>query len=299
MLSPNPIINFFLQILTLRGSFDWAGVWKYLFSPFIIQGVIITIMVSVLAQLFGTVLGLLLYFMRRSRLRVARVLANTYIWIFRGTPVYVQILLLYTLLAYIALSRPLKSLDWFTPLGFHNVYMDSVLAAIVALALNEGAYMAEIVRAGIDSIDVGQMEAAKSLGMTYWLGMRRIVLPQALRVIVPPLGNEFNNMLKTSSLASAISLPETLGISMAIASSTFLSLELLVVASMWYLAMTTIWTLVQVWIERKLGASTREPTTSGGGSWWKRAIGFGRPATAGIPAAIAGEPTAELPIEHR
>ena len=299
MLSPNPIINFFLQILTLGGSFNWDAVGKYLFFSFIIQGAILTVFISVVSQAVGTLIGLLLYFMRRARFRLVRGFANGYIWIFRGTPVLVQILFLYTLLAYIHLSRPLKSLDWFTPLGFHNVFMDSVLAAIAALALNEGAYMAEIVRAGIDSIDVGQMEAAKSLGMTYWLGMRRIVLPQALRVIVPPLGNEFNNMLKTSSLASIISLPELLDTAQAIASSTYLVLEMLVVASIWYLAMTTVWSFIQAWIEHKVGASTREPLGPDARSWWKRAFGIGQPVPAAVPAAPGTDVVTGVGSEHR
>ena len=286
-LSPNPILNFFLEIVTLRGSFNWDAVWQFLFSLPIIQGAILTIILSVVSQFLGTVIGLILYFMRRANLGFARAIANIYIWFFRGTPLVVQILMLYFALPYLGLSRPLRSIDLFGALGFHNIFMDSFIAAFVALSLNEGAYMSEIVRAGIDSIDVGQMEAAKSLGMTYWLGMKRIVLPQAMRVIVPPLGNEFNNMLKTSSLAAFISLDELLGTARTIGDPRFETLELLVTASIWYLAMTTVWGVIQARIERKLGASSREQVAVDNRQWWRRVVGLGgatpAPAPVGTP----------------
>jgi len=149
--------------------------------------------------------------------------------------------------------------------------MDSFIAALLALSLNEGAYMAEIVRAGIDAVDDGQMEAAKSLGMPYRMAMRRIVLPQALRVIVPPLGNEFNNMLKSSSLASAIALLELLGTASEIGAAAFTTFELYIVASFWYLVLTSIWTIAQALIERRLNVSAVEPRAAVG--WWQRLVG--------------------------
>jgi len=240
-------------------TFDFHAISSNIFAPLILKGVVITLFLSIIAQFFGVVIGLMLYFMRRARWRPVAWIAEFYIWLFRGTPQLVQILFLYTALPYLNLAVPLRSIDPFTPLGFYGVFMDSIVAALIALSLNEGAYMAEIVRAGIDSIDVGQMEAAKSLGMTYWLGMRRIVLPQAMRIIIPPLGNEFNNMLKTTSLVSVISLYDLLGAAEAIGRYGFRSLELLVVASLWYLAMTTVWGFVQSWLERRFSQSTREP----------------------------------------
>lgn len=146
--------------------------------------------------------------------------------------------------------------------------MDSFVAALLALSLNEGAYMAEIVRAGIDAVDDGQLEAAKSLGMPYRMAMRWIVLPQAARVIVPPLGNEFNNMLKSSSLASAIALLELLGTVSEIGAASFTTFELYVVASFWYLVLTSIWTIIQALIERRLNVSVVEPGPAIG--WWQR-----------------------------
>ena len=148
-------------------------------------------------------------------------------------------------LPYIHLAQPLIATQLFRHLGFTNqIPLDGFLSGCLALALNEGAYMAEIARAGIDSIESGQMEAAKSLGMTYGLAMRRIVLPQALRVIVPPL-NEFNSMLKSSSLVSVISVADLLEIAQTRASSLAAPLELLTVAAIWYLILTTISGLIQ------------------------------------------------------
>ncbi|HEY7974802.1 MAG TPA: amino acid ABC transporter permease [Ktedonobacterales bacterium] len=248
----NPIQSF------LR-SYDGAAVTHNVFSSLILQGVVITIVLAVLAQLTGTILGLIVYFMRRARFRPLGWVAEVYIWFFRGTPLLVQILFVYLAMPYLSLARPLRNADIFSVFGFSGVYTDSFVAGFLALALNEGAYMAEIVRAGIDSIDPGQMEAAKTLGMTYWLGMRRIVLPQAMRVILPPLGNEFNGMLKNTSLVSVISLYDLLGAAEAIGSPTFRTLELLTVACIWYLLMTTVWTIIQSWLERRFNASTRDP----------------------------------------
>lgn len=265
-------------------TFDFRAVYSNIFAPLILKGVVITLMLSIISQLFGVVIGLILYFLRRSRFRPIAWIAEIYIWLFRGTPQLVQILFLSTALAYLGVAVPLRSIDPFTPLGFYGIFMDSVVAALIALSLNEGAYMAEIVRAGIDSIDPGQMEAAKSLGMTYWLGMRRIVLPQAMRIIIPPLGNEFNNMLKTTSLVSVVSLYDLLGAAEAIGRFGFRTLELLVVAAIWYLAMTTVWGFVQSWLERRFSQSTREPITSP--SMWQRLIG----ATGMLPRFGLGSP---------
>ena len=153
--------------------------------------------------------------MRRARFKPVSWIADAYIWLFRGTPLLVQVIAVYLATSYLGVARPLQASNVFSVIGFdpsgYGGALRPFVAGFLALALNEGAYMAEIVRAGIDSIEAGQMEAAKSLGMTYWLGMRRIVLPQAMRVILPPLGNEFNSMLKNTSLASVISLYDLLG----------------------------------------------------------------------------------------
>jgi len=280
------------QILSFIHHFDWQIVLPSLFNGLILQGLILTITLAVFSQFVGTIIGLLLYFLRRSRFTPVRFLADAYIWFYRGTPLLVQILFLYLALPYLGVAVPLRNFDLFGILGFtpSAFFLDSFLAAAVALSLNEGAYMSEIVRAGIDSIDLGQMEAAKSLGMTYTQGMRRIVLPQALRVIVPPLGNEFNNMLKTTSLAYVISLYELLGAAEAVGNPSFHGLELLVTASIWYLTLTTVWGFIQGIMERRLNASSLDPALRGV-SWWERAFGIGRrtvPIPA-LPGAVAGE----------
>lgn len=290
----NPIIHFLTQVVTLRGGFNWAYVRDYLFNTSILQGVIITILLSVFAQVLGSLIGLLLYFLRRSQARPVRFLGNAYVLFFRGTPLLVQILFLNSLFPIIGIARGLGAVRIFPLLGFSNpVPFDAFVAGLIALALNEGAYMAEIVRAGIDSIDVGQIEAAKSLGMTYRLAMRRIVLPQALRVIVPPLGNEFNSMLKSSSLVSVIAVFDLLGSAEGFISALGAPLELLVVASIWYLVLTTAWGLIQASIERKLNASNIDPALRDRATWRQRMTGmFGKPTSAGplpeapIPASI-------------
>lgn len=252
-------------------NYHGAAVLKYWHAPIIIQGIIITVVLAILAQSAGALIGLMLYFMRRVRFKPIGWMAETYIWFFRGTPLYVQIIAIYLSTGYLNLARPLQASNIFVTLGFDPTGYGGALrpfvAGFLALALNEGAYMAEIVRAGIDSIDSGQMEAGKSLGMTYWLGMRRIVLPQAMRVILPPLGNEFNSMLKNTSLVSYISLYELFGAAEAIGSPSFLTLELLTVAIIWYLVMTTVWTFIQAALERRFNASNLDVGGSGKSLW--------------------------------
>jgi polar amino acid transport system permease protein len=290
----DPILQFLYNVVTLRGSLNWSVVVNSLFLPFLLHGLVITIILAVIAQFLGTLIGLLLYFLRRSRLGDLRGFAGIYIWLFRGTPLLVQVFIIYYMMPYLRIARPLRSIDLFGPLGFQNIFLDAFLAGLIAFSLNEGAYMSEIVRAGIDSIDAGQMEAAKSLGMTYIQGMRRIVLPQAMRVIIPPLGNEFNNMLKSTSLASVIGLNELLESALQIGNPRFLNLELLIAASMWYLLLTTVWGFIQSSIERRFNLASIEPGLEMG-TWWERAVGIRRrPA---VPAE-AGTLIAPVP-EHR
>ncbi|HEX8997062.1 MAG TPA: amino acid ABC transporter permease [Ktedonobacterales bacterium] len=290
----NPILKFLENIFTLNGVFRWDLVFKYLFNGYILQGVIVTIVLALFAQLVGSLIGLFLYFLRRSRFRVLRWFASAYVLLVRGTPLLVQILFLSLFLQIIHVDRFFASLDLFGAVGFTiQVPMDAFFAALLALSLNEGAYMAEIVRAGIDSIDVGQMEAAKSLGMTYGLAMRRIVLPQALRVIVPPLGNEFNGMLKNTSLAYAISVSELLYTSYKTFGPAFgATLEFLVIASFWYLVLTTGWSIVQSELERRLNVSNIDPAQLAKVKWWSRLLGTREEVT------VPGLAPVGTPLEH-
>jgi len=190
--------------------------------------------------------------MRMSRIAPLRWLSGIYIWIFRGTPLLVQIYFIYygsnDLLGFNVIPNTLN-------LGLFSLD-GAIVAGILALGVNEGAYMREIIRAGIDSVDKGQMEAAKSIGMTYGKAMRRIILPQAARVIVPPLGNEFNNMMKNTSLLFTIGVFELFAFSNQNYSQFFIADYFLAIA-VWYLFLTTIWTFIQAYIERRLAVSER------------------------------------------
>ncbi|WP_374112734.1 amino acid ABC transporter permease [Streptomyces sp. MNU89] len=233
-----------LGLAFANAEIHWPTVPDYLTYGTILTGAWNTLKITVLAMLLGVVLGTLLAVMRLSKNPVMSSVAWGYIWFFRGTPVLVQLLLWYNL----ALVFPLLDL------GFYRDEMNDVmtpfLAALLGLGLNEAAYMAEISRAGIQSVDEGQTEAAHALGMTGPRTMRRIVLPQAMRVIIPPTGNEFINMLKTSSLAFAIQYPEVLKAASTIYSRNLAVMELLIVATLWYLALTTVFSIGQYYLER-------------------------------------------------
>lgn len=266
----------FLAVAGPTFRFDLAFFLRFVFqpSPALLAGLAITIYVSVIAQISGVLLGIVSALAGMSRNLVFRSLSGFYVWFFRGTPLLVQLFLVYFGTPYL-----LGGLDLFPnhvmigPLDLKG----AVLAGIVALSINEGAYMSEIVRAGILSVDAGQTEAAKSLGMTYRLTMSRIVLPQALRVIVPPLGNEFNNMLKTTSLLSVIAVEEIFRVAQAANSATFKTFEAYLGVAVYYLALTTIWSTIQGRIERRLGVSTAREERE---TIWERIFGLRRRTTA-------------------
>jgi polar amino acid transport system permease protein len=225
---------------------DWHIIWLRIFHPNSVfaRALWATIYISIISQVAGVVLGLAAALMRMSRLTPLRWLSGLYVWIFRGTPLLVQIFFIYT-----TFNLPIVHLGiWTIP--------SEALTGIVALSVNEGAYMREIIRAGIDSIDRGQMEAAKSIGMRYGPAMRRIILPQAARVIVPPLGNEFNNMMKNTSLVYTIGVYELFADAESNYSSALKS-EYFIAVAFWYLVLTTAWALIQVLIERRLTRSER------------------------------------------
>ena len=225
---------------------DLHVIWQQVFHPdsILFRTLWATVYISVAAQTAGVLLGLLAALARMSRFAPLRWMSGVYVWIFRGTPVLVQIFYVY-----FAFSWPTLHF------GFWTV-PDAAIAGIVALSINEGAYMREIIRAGIDSVDKGQMEAAKSIGMTYGKAMRRIILPQAARVIVPPLGNEFNNMMKNTSLLFTIGVFELFAFSNQNYSQFFIADYFLAIA-IWYLFLTTVWSVIQAWIERRLAKSER------------------------------------------
>jgi len=250
--------------LITNPALRWDIVGKYLFSPIIIRGIEHTIELTIIAMVMGIGFGVILAIMRLSANPVVKSVSWTYIWFFRGTPVLVQLLFWYnipTVVHSISLGIPFGP-GWLIT-DDPKVLITQWAAACLGLGLNEAAYMAEIARAGILSVDEGQVEAASALGMTRLQAMRRIVLPQAMRVIIPPTGNETISMLKTTSLAFVISFPELLGTVTIIYSRSFQVIPMLIVASIWYLFLTTILTIGQYYIERRYarGAQRNPPPT--------------------------------------
>jgi polar amino acid transport system permease protein len=234
--------------------YDWSIFFDSIFHPdgLILFGIWLTVSIAVVSQLIGVVLGVFGAVAKTAKVLPVRILGNLYVWLFRGTPLLVQI-------SFFFFGLSITHIYTWPAISFAGITIPGeIQAGVFALGVNEGAYMSEIVRAGILSIDPGQLEAAKSLGMTYAKSMRRIILPQAARVIVPPLGNEFNNMLKTTSLLVALgAVPElyvTFSRKNASGPTVFHPFELFLAAAVWYLLLTTIWGVIQAWIERRIGA---------------------------------------------
>jgi polar amino acid transport system permease protein len=234
-------------------KYMWRTQWHYIFTSSVLHGTIVTLELTAAAMAIGIAGGIALAVMRLSPNPVISGVSWFYIWFFRGTPVLVQIALWFNM-AYLfpKLSLGIPFGPTFVT-GDTNSLISALTAGILALGLNEAAYMAEIVRAGILSVDEGQSEAASALGMSRALVMRRIVLPQAMRVIVPPTGNETISMLKTSSLVSFIAVPELFQQGQNIINRTFITIPILLMISIWYLAMTSVLTIGQFYIERYFG----------------------------------------------
>ena len=257
-------------------GFQWHYVGHYLFSSVILHGVWATIYLTVLCQAIGIVLGVLAAVTRLSPNPIVKGASWLYVWFFRGTPLYVQILFWYNisnLFPTISLGIP------FGPSFVHgnaNTIITPLVTAMLALGLNEGAYMSEIVRAGIISVDEGQTHAAQSLGMSRLQIMRLIVLPQAMRVIIPPTGNETISMLKNTSLLSVVAFGELLFAAQSIYDVNYKVIPLLIVVSIWYLVMTSVLYVGQHFIERRYGRGfTRAERATMMGRW----LGMGRGTT--------------------
>jgi polar amino acid transport system permease protein len=246
--------------ISTNPNFEWGVVRQFFFTSAVLHGLVTTLELTAIAMVVGIVLGVILAVMRLSPVRVLSSLSWLYIWFFRGTPVYVQLLFWYNI-AFLTGRHPAVGIPFTHIVFFHldaNAILTSFVAAVLGLGLNEGAYMAEIVRAGIISVDEGQTEAAQSLGMKRIQAMRLIVLPQAMRVIIPPTGNETISMLKTSSLAATISVMELTGTVQVIYARNFKTIPLLVVASIWYVIITSVLTVGQFYLERRYSrGSTR------------------------------------------
>ncbi|MGB3482588.1 MAG: amino acid ABC transporter permease [Mycobacterium sp.] len=242
-----------INTIVTNPNFQWDIVWQYFTSQNVLIGLVRTLQLTVIAMAIGIVLGVLLAVMNLSQNPLVSGAATSYVWFFRGTPLLVQIVFWYNLAALF----PTVSLG--IPFGptfvsaSSNDLITPFLAAILALGLNEAAYLSEIIRGGLLAVDRGQTEAAQALGMSQLKVLRRIVLPQAMRVIVPPVGNETISMLKLTSLVSVISLPELLYSVQVVYQANYQVIPLLLVASIWYLIVTTILSIGQRSLERYYG----------------------------------------------
>ena len=250
------VVGLGVRVLVTDSNFQWHIVGHYLFSSTIFHGLLITVVLTAIAMAVGIVLGMVLAVMRMSPNPIVSYASRTYIWFFRGTPVLVQLIFWFNLAALF------PSVDLGLPtLAFVHLNANQLIgpftAAILGLGLNEGAYMSEIVRAGILAVGHGQVEAARALGMTRRQVMRRIVLPQAMRVIVPPTGNETIGMLKTTSLVSVIGLADLLYSAQEIYNVNFDVIPLLITVSLWYLFLTSVLTVVQSRVEQHFGRGSR------------------------------------------
>ncbi|MBB2955038.1 polar amino acid transport system permease protein [Bifidobacterium commune] len=263
------IIVAFLVVMLVHGmvsneKFDWPTVWKYLFNEHVLSGIGWTIILTVTSMFIAIVLAVILAVMRQSVNPVLRGVSWFWIWFFRGTPVYTQLVfwgLFSVLIPTISLGIPFTDISFWqmSTEQLNKLIAQGFLAAMIGLAFNESAYLAEIVRAGLEAVDPGQGEAAEALGMSRTLIMRRVILPQAMRIIVPPTGNEVISMLKTTSLVSAV--PFSLEIQFAtnaIASRIYKPIPLLIVACFWYLVITSVLMIVQSRLEKYFGKGFNE-----------------------------------------
>jgi len=257
------VVGFVLFIVDAAGreAYKWDFVAKYVFDRRITEAALNTLQLTIYSMVIAIILGVILAVMRLTPNPVVNSLAWFYLWVFRGTPVYVQLVfwgLLSIIYSTIDIGIPFME-PWFS---FEtNAALSTFTLAIIGLALNEAAYMAEIVRAGLLSVDKGQDEAATALGMTWFQTMWRVILPQSMRVIIPPTGNEVISMLKTTSLVTAVPYSFDLYTrSRDISAETFTPIPLLIVASIWYLFFTSILMVGQHFLEKRFarGVGQRE-----------------------------------------
>ena len=227
-------------------AWDWDGFFDYLVNPYLLQGAMVTLGLTVAAIAGGVVVGCLLSLLRLSNYNWLVLLAKGYIWVFRGTPLLVQLIIIYTGLP---------------QLGIKFTVMES---ALLGLVLNEAAYLAEIIRGGILGVSPGQSSAARALGLNSIQTMLYVVLPQAIRIIIPALGNSVNGLLKTTSVTSVISMEELLRKTQILIQEKFLVLELFAVAAIYYLLLTSLWDVIQRRIEARYGRAYKSISISEG-----------------------------------
>jgi polar amino acid transport system permease protein len=255
--------------------FDSSFFWNSLVHPStaFLQGLETTVYLAVISQALATVIGLFLALARRSKIPPLRAFVWCYTWIFRGTPLLIQLVIVYNGLAAAGLYK-------FASISIGSFVIPGVVqAAIVTFTLNEAAYMGEIIRAALNAVDPGQLEAAMSTGMTPGQAMRLVVVPQAVRFVIPPLGNDFNAMMKNTSLASVIGVSTLFLVTQEISSTTFNVFEIYAAAALYYLALTTVWGFIQAAIERRIdrrwGIVRERRSYWSSWGWW---VGGGRRA---------------------
>lgn len=236
------------------GQIEWGYVAEFLTVPVILHGLVNTIVMAILAMLLGIVLGIVFAIMRLSANPVLNITALGYVWFFRAVPALLQLLLWFNL----ALVFPTIGIPGLFSVKTVTV-MTPFVAALLGLGIQQGAFTAEVVRAGLMSVDSGQYEAAQSIGMPRLMMLRRIVMPQAMRVIVPPVGNEFIGMVKLTSLASVIQYTEILHSAQNIYYANSRVIELLIVAAIWYLVTVTVLSLIQMQIEKYYARGVGRP----------------------------------------
>jgi polar amino acid transport system permease protein len=242
--------------------FEWDVVGQYLFNAGILNGIVNTINLTITSMVIGTLLGVLLAVCRLSANPILSGAVGAYVWLFRATPLLVQLLFWYNLGAlYPEIALGIPGGQPFFSLSANDV-ISSWTAALLGLSLHQAAYTAEIVRAGILSVDTGQREAATALGMAPLLTLRRVILPQAMRAIIPPMGNEVISMMKTTSLVSIIAVPDLLNAAQTVYARTYQTIPLLIVATFWYLVMTAVLTVFQGMLERRFGRGDTRVTKS-------------------------------------
>lgn len=252
----------FLWICANNANFGWPVIREFFFDPDVMRGLGFSLFLTVVGMVLGTILGLLLAIARLSNDGLAKSAAGAFIWFFRGTPLLVQLIFwfnLSTLFPYLSIAIPFGPalMSWET-----NSVITPMTAAVLGLALNEAAYMAEIIRGGLLSVDRGQTETASAFGMTRGRALRRIVIPQAMRSIVPPTGNQLISMVKATSLVSVIAMSDLLYSVQSIYNRNFEIVPLLLVAVFWYLIITTVLNIGQGFIERYYAKSERRLTAA-------------------------------------
>lgn len=247
-----------VTLLAANENIDYGTILSNITNEMILEGLLKTFQLTFLGMTFGTILGIIIAVAKLSTNKLLITMANVYIWFFRGVPLLVQILIwgnFSLLFPRLGIGIPFTDIVFFSVST--NAVITTFVASILALTLHEAAYMAEVVRGGLQGVDHGQSEAAKALGMNGWQVLTRIVLPQALRIIIPPTGNQLISLMKASAMVSVIAGGELMTVANDIGSISYRTIELLTVATFWYLVIVSVLSVVQRYLERRLGKGFR------------------------------------------